>query len=291
MDGDIPMEAKNELSASGLIYKEAEGRRLSLIFLPPLNKLYDRAPVYLIIPGGGWHEESKESMLEFSAASVMSLRKKGFAAVSIDYRVSSESGVGIEEIISDCFDAARYLSHNREKLEIDTFRIAVSGHSAGGHLALMLAYAPQDIFRKGSVLTDRFKVIVAAPLSAPTILYDKDMEQTLNIDTGHVLKNEKNGYLSVKASPYTYVTSESPATILCAGTSDRLVFSNSSELLYKKLSDYGVKCRLVLSKCGGHCFEQMHESIKPDPSHEDIQKLISDFIIENIYKEVRYGKD
>ena len=94
-----------------LIYKSVKNKDIALTFLPPLNAIYEYAPVYFIIPGGGWHNETRESMLDFSTSSVLQLRKNGFAAAAIDYRVSKEVGIGIEEIISDCFDAARYISH------------------------------------------------------------------------------------------------------------------------------------------------------------------------------------
>ena len=274
----IPEDSRERI----LIYKSVGDRNIELSFLPPLVNVYEYAPVYFIISGGGWHFESKDSMLDFSAKSVEILRKNGFAAVSIDYRVSTEEGVGIEEIISDCFDAARYISHYSETLKIDPQKFVVSGHSAGGHLALMLAYAPHDMFRSGSVYEDDFKVITAAPLSAPTILYDHADEKTLNINLEQIFKNDTTGLLPKKASPYTYVSSGSPRTILCAGTSDRLVFCNSSELLYKNLTDNGVECEIILSLGGGHCFEQMHEGFVPLPGREEIQQIIADFILDGI---------
>lgn len=265
-----------------LIYKSVGKREIMLTFLPPINALYESAPVYFIIPGGGWYSESRESMLDFSASSVEALRRNGFAAVSIDYRVAAEDGIGIEETISDCFDAARYISHFARALKINPDKLVVSGHSAGGHLALMLAYAPHDMFRKDSALTDDFTVVLAAPLSAPTILYRDDVEQTLNFNDEPAFKNDNSLIFKKKVSPYTYVSSESPATILCSGTSDRAVFSNSSELLYRRLKENGVKSKLVLSVCGGHCFEQMHDGIVPSPSREEIQQIITEFILNNI---------
>lgn len=41
--------------------------------------------MYFIIPGGGWHIEDRQSMIDFSIQSVEGLRDKGFAVVSIDY--------------------------------------------------------------------------------------------------------------------------------------------------------------------------------------------------------------
>ncbi len=278
MGFDIPVNNDEQI----LIYKTAGSRKIALTFLPPVNSVYEYAPVYIIIPGGGWHTESRDDMLDFSKVSVQILRESGFAAVSIDYRVSDEDGIAMEEIISDCFDAARYISHFREVLKIDSDKFVVSGHSAGGHLCLMLAYAPHDMFTKDSVLCDEFSVVSAAPISAPTILYNTDPEPTIGINIDGAFKGCDTDTMRKKTSPYNYVSPKAPATILCTGTSDRVVYSNSSELLYKRLIENNAVSKLVLSVGGGHCFEQMHDGIVPSPSRDEIQEIIAEFIKNNV---------
>lgn len=264
-----------------LIYKETKEKRIELTFLPPTKKLYDRAPVYFIIPGGGWHTENRQSMIELSQISVDALREKGFAAVAPDYRVFLD-GTHIEEAISDCFDAARYIAHFADKFQIDKNRFVLSGHSSGGHLALMLAYAPQNIFKKDSVLDDNFGVKAVMPMSPPTILYEDGMPITHNLrDISDVFTDES---LSQKrrVSPYDYVTPKCPPTLLSAGTSDRIVFCNSSELLFEKLQENNVQSELILSVGGWHCFEKIHKNIIPVPSMQDIQNKMVEFALEHI---------
>ena len=57
-----------------LVYKVIGDRRIELTFLPPYKKKYDKAPLYFIIPGGGWHMEKREDMINFSLRSVEKLR-------------------------------------------------------------------------------------------------------------------------------------------------------------------------------------------------------------------------
>ena len=85
-----------------------------------------------------------------------------------------------------------------------------------------------------------------------------------------------------KFSPYNYVNRDCPPTFLSAGTSDWLVFSNSSEVLYDKLKENNVKCELVLSVCGGHCFEKVHKLIEPNKGMDDIQEDIANFVLKYI---------
>lgn len=250
-----------------LIYKNTPQRDLMLTFLPPAKKKWEKAPVYFIIPGGGWHTSIRQSMIDFSAISVNALREEGFAVVAIDYRVVKE-GVVWDEIVGDCFDAVRYISHFADTLEIDKKKFVMSGHSAGGHLALMLSYVDEKAFP--GELSDNFEVKAVLAMSAPTILFD---------NSTHNLHSSVEDFLGGldkeimrKASPITYVSQDVPATLLIAGTSDNLVFSSSSEKLYEKLLEYGVDTELILSVGGGHCYEKMDETIVPTVSMEEIQR-------------------
>lgn len=274
---DIPKGKVKE----NLVYKNTPQRDLMLTFLPPTQRKYKKAPVYFIIPGGGWHIEDRQSMIDFSIKSVDTLRREGFAVVSIDYRVCGE-GVVMSEIITDCFDATRYIAHFADTLEIDIDNFCFSGHSAGGHLALMLSYAPQDCFKSDYEFDDRFVVRAVAVMSAPTILYDdstNNLRDLCDVFKGCDTKEEKE-----KMSPIYHVTSECPPTLLCAGTSDYLVFANSSERIFEKLTEYNVPCELKLSIGGWHSFEKIHNTIEPSITMEEMQSSITDFILQYVEK-------
>ena len=268
----------NEQGRAELTYKTTPQRDLQLTFLPPICKKYNKAPIYFIIPGGGWHVETRQSMIDFSSQSVEMLRAEGFAVVSIDYRVRPE-GVVMREILADCFDAARYVAHFADELGVDKDCFVTSGHSAGAHLALMLAYAPQDAFQDGCEFTDAFKVKATAVMSAPTALQDNSTNNLRNLKDLFV--GEPQGEMA-RTSPITYVTDACPPTFLSAGTSDYLVFANSSEMLYEKLVACGVKCELLLSIGGGHCFEQIHGWVQPSVAMSEVQEKLVQFIRANI---------
>jgi acetyl esterase/lipase len=262
-------------NAAELIYKRTPSRNLKLTFLPPKKIRYDKAPVYFLIPGGGWHVEDRQSMIDFSLHSVEALRNEGFAVVSIDYRVYKE-GVVMREIIADCFDAARYVSHFAETLKIDKDSFITSGHSAGAHLALMLSYAPNEDFQDNYVFTDTFKVKVAAVMSPPTMLHDPSTNSLRDLDDLFI--GEQNGEKE-RTSPITYVTTYSPPTLLIAGTCDYLVFATSAEKLYQKLFDCGVKSKLLLARGAGHSFEKIYDSIEPSITMQDVQEEIIRFVL------------
>ena len=58
-------------------------------------------------------------------------------------------------VISDAMDAGRYLAHFANELGIDARRIVTSGHSAGGHLALMMALASPRRLCRGHAVSER----------------------------------------------------------------------------------------------------------------------------------------
>ena len=277
---DIPKGSEN----ADLVYKAVGERKISLTFMPPAIKKYEKAPVYLMIPGGGWEVSERQAMIDILAGSHERLRKEGFAVISIDYRTVKEEDIVIRDVVTDCFDAARYLAHFADILQIDPEKFYITGHSAGGHLALMLSYAPQNIFRFENSFEDTFNVKVSAPLSPPVNLYKK--ETTLGTDFICLIDNRFkscNTDEERKAmSPDTYVTPDTPPTILCAGTSDWLVFSSASEELYELLLQNHVEAELVLSVGGGHLFERIHKSFRQSLDMEDIMIRVSDFILKHI---------
>lgn len=264
------------------IYKEIGDRKLSLYIMEPTVKKFDKSPICVFIPGGGWKVSNGKGMLGFSKRIVDKVLSEGCTAVGIEYRIVTEENVGIFEVISDCFDAVRYLIHNADELGLDKDRISTTGHSAGGHLALMLAYANGSDFMVDSTLNDEFKVNVTANISPVTILYTEDVKQTLAFPVNSLFR--KNDTLEQRqlASPITYVTESTPPTLLAAGTSDYLVFPRSSELLYEKLQEKGVISELILSLAAGHVIEKMHEQFEVGVSMAEIQEKCAKFILERI---------
>ncbi|MBE7011943.1 MAG: alpha/beta hydrolase [Ruminococcaceae bacterium] len=271
---DIP---KNNMD-NEYIFKDTAQRQLKLTFLPPLCEKYEKAPVYFLIPGGGWHMEVRADMIDFSRESVEEMRKDGFAVVATDYRVCGE-GVVMQEIIEDCFDAVKYITHYAETLKVDSSKIITSGHSAGGHLALMLAYAPKDMFKSDYEFDDDFEICGCVAFSPPAVLYGPGVHSLGDINevfVGCFTEEELE-----RTSPITYVNANCPPTFLATGTSDYIVYSLSSEKIYDKLIEAGVQAKFVLSVGGGHMYEQINKSVIPDLSREDIQYKAVEFMKDN----------
>lgn len=276
MSYDIPTHSGEQQ----LVYKRVGERAIPLIFLPPTQVKYDRAPVYLIITGGGWHEGSARGMIGFSRYSVEALRARGWAVASIEYRLTPE-GAAIDDIISDCMDAGRYLRRFERELGIDMSRVYVSGHSAGAHLALMVSHAPHAHFVANSpfdAAADDFTVVGCAPMSPITYLYALDRASPVNFDFDRLFKDSVYDLEAAhRASPLDYITPDAPPTLISCGTHDTLVYPDNSTRFYDRCRALGAPCDIICSERGGHCFESMVAGEPSAPDMSEVQRRLVEF--------------
>ena len=259
------------------VYKVTPQRDLQLTFVPPNKAVYDKAPLYFVLPGGGWYVEERLGMMNYAKVSVGALLDQGFAVVAADYRVTPE-GVFVADIIEDCLDALRYCAHHADEWGIDRNKFFISGHSAGAHLALMTGMI-KDAFRSENSYTDDYTVCGIAPMSPITDLAD---DGAMRFDHGYLFADPTDESEKARVSPITYACASTPDTLLIAGTSDYHVLPRHSEKLFDKLTEQGANTRLMYSIAGGHGFEAMHYGVEPQPGMEGVQEEIVKFILERV---------
>lgn len=261
------------------VYKSTPQRELELTYLPPANKVYDKDPLYFVLPGGGWYVEERLGMLNYARVSVNALLEAGFAVVTTDYRVTQE-GVFLPDIVTDCFDALRFVARHADEWGIDRDNFFISGHSAGAHLALMIGMSKGDSFRTPQSYSDPYTVRGIAPMSPITDLTD---EQAMWFDHGYLFPEGGDTEAErLRVSPISYVSADTPDTLLIAGTSDYHVLPRHSEKLFDKLTEAGANTRLLYSIAGGHGFEPMHYGVEPVPGMPGVQEEITKFVLERM---------
>lgn len=91
------------------------------------------APLFFFIHGGYWRRLDK-SFFSFLAEPVV---RAGGAAAIVNYPLAP--GASIDEIVAAVRGAFEWVAHNAARANADPHRIVAGGHSAGGHLAGMLA--------------------------------------------------------------------------------------------------------------------------------------------------------
>lgn len=113
-------------STLDLAYGDAPRHRLDLFHAPT-----PRGTV-VFIHGGYWRSLDK-SFFSFLAEPLVNV---GLSVAAINYRLCPE--VGIPDVVDDCRQAIRWLLVHGAEFGMPLARIALAGHSAGGHLVSML---------------------------------------------------------------------------------------------------------------------------------------------------------
>jgi acetyl esterase/lipase len=111
--------------------KEPDSRQTLDLFVPPGTGPF---PLIVWIHGGGWHGGGKENS---GISLAKSFLPKGFALAAIDYRYVQDGSFPAQ--IDDCNAALIWLRKNAAQYHLDPAHVGVAGHSAGAHLAALMA--------------------------------------------------------------------------------------------------------------------------------------------------------
>lgn len=130
----VKAENKNISVTENIAYRTDVGESTTLdLALPNFGPQSDR-PAIIIIHGGGWNAGSKDDMVY--RALMIDYALKGYVVANVNYRLTREAPM--PACIEDVRCAVRWMKENAQNLGIDPNRIGSFGHSAGGHLSLML---------------------------------------------------------------------------------------------------------------------------------------------------------
>ncbi|MFP4500779.1 MAG: alpha/beta hydrolase fold domain-containing protein [Candidatus Hydrogenedentota bacterium] len=202
----------------------------------PLLDLYypanieEPAPGLIFIHGGSWSSGGKTDYKLYTTH----FAKLGYVTASISYRLKGEAKY--PAAIEDAKCAVRWMRAHAEQLHVDPERIAVIGGSAGGHLSMLVGYAPEaaqwnDVGGYAGVSSEVAAVVDLygpADLTAP-IAQDNETV-TSYLDATFAANPER----FTEASPLTYVDPGDPITLVIHGTTDQVVPVEQSDRLVEK---------------------------------------------------------
>jgi acetyl esterase/lipase len=147
----------------------------------------EKTPVVFLFHGGGWVIGKKEDMSLFEDV----FFKKGFAVVSVNYRLAN-SLVHYNEINTDIIASVNYIDSHLKEYHISNRKYSMLGFSACAQLAMLYAYKSNNI-----------KAVVS--IAGPNNLYNPFYQQ---------------GYITTSIESYTGYTygTNSPALIILLAT-------------------------------------------------------------------------
>ncbi|RZJ03260.1 MAG: alpha/beta hydrolase [Brevundimonas sp.] len=121
-------------SADHRIAYGADPLQFGELWLPKSGR---RHPVIVLIHGGCWRADLPGTeLMDYMAAD---LRDRGYAVWNLEYRRIGHPGGGYPGTFQDIAAGIDHLRALAPQHGLDLGRVAVSGHSAGGHLALWAA--------------------------------------------------------------------------------------------------------------------------------------------------------
>ena len=221
------------------------------LYLPARDQTGTSAAVVLVY-GGSWRSSDKTQQRVYGLA----LAKAGFVCLATDYRWSTEAKWPAQ--MDDVRTAVRWLRAHTTEFNIDPARIAVSGNSSGGHLALMVATVDE-----GSSLASRRNaawgeyssdVSAVCAFYPPTNLYGLDDESNddsvITLLGADATKDDHE-----KASPITFASGNFPPVLLLSGSDDERVPIAHTYELHKALAKAGNTVELHVFAGQGHAFD------------------------------------
>lgn len=126
---------------SDIVYREGASKSWVLDLAEPMNFGGDGLrPAIVIVHGGGWRAGSKHHMVYRDL--LIDYALQGYVTISVGYRFDQEAA--FPACIEDVKCAVRWLKAHAKELRVDPERIGSYGHSAGGHLSLMLGVSSEN---------------------------------------------------------------------------------------------------------------------------------------------------
>jgi len=208
------------------------------LYLPATPRADGKAVIFFY--GGSWDSGAKGDYLFVAQA----LASRGITTIIPDYRLYPD--VRFPSFLEDAAQATRWAGER-----VGLPKLFVMGHSAGAHIALMLAANTPYLAQAG---VDRLKVAAAIGLSGPYDFLPLKSARLIDIF---------GGADRPEIEAITFATAPLPPALLLHGTADTTVYPRNSENLAAAWRRAGAPVELKLY---------------PDVGHIDIVAAFSDLL-------------
>jgi acetyl esterase/lipase len=213
-------------------YGEHELQRLD-VYRP--KAVEPGAPLVIYFYGGGWRKGSKDEF-EFVASS---LTRAGLVVAIPDYRRFPE--VRFPDYVDDGARAAASAIARAGEFGADGRKVYLMGHSAGAQIAALLAYDRRYLRAAG----------IAEPVIAGFIGLSGPYDFLPLTEDNYLLEVFPEASRP-QSQAISFVTADSPPTLLIHGGDDDIVEPGNSERLAARLRSYGVPVTLRNYSSVGH---------------------------------------
>jgi acetyl esterase/lipase len=251
-----------------VIYGRKAGLALTMDVFAPKEKANGLGIICIV--SGGWRSHPAAIRPEM----YYSLLEHGYTAFAVVH--GTQPKFTVPEILEDVHRAVRFVRYHAKDYHIDPDRLGITGGSAGGHLALMIATAGADGDPRAKDPVDRVssRVRAAACFFPPTdflnwgksgaILDTRTMDARFRAAMDfteldgrdrvyqRITDEKKVQDVLRRISPVTHVTPDDAPTLIIHGDKDQLVPLQQSEEMVARLKEAGVPAKLIVKRGCGH---------------------------------------
>ena len=216
-------------------------------------------PVVVYVHGGGWTTGDRNNLLYRTK----SLAQEGCVSVTVEYDLSSKDRHLADSTELQVTKALAWVALHAAEYGGDIDKLFLIGDSAGGQLALDLAYKINGgvyTMADGVTLPTVKGVCGLYPVADPVGFYHNDdpllgagVKNMCVCYVGATPEEDPAGYQEI--TPANFITAATPPTLLILGKADTAVPTKGSHDLYQALLDNGTPARLVEIPYTNHAFD------------------------------------
>lgn len=246
------------------IYLKSDGAAFTMDVFKP--KTGNGAAVIVLI-SGGWVSRHENFNLELAE----DLTAKGYTCIEVIH--GAQPRYKVSEIANQIQRAVRFTKANAPIWGFDATRLGITGGSAGGHLSLLVANHPDAGKPDSQDPVDRFSssVRAAAVFFPPTDFQHWFADGTPAFKNPLMVASFGKAFVSdpaktsdedfskvaVDLSPVTYLSKQTPPTMIVHGEKDPLVPLSQSYNYKAHLEALSIPTRLVVVPGKGHGWPDM----------------------------------
>ena len=235
--------------ATSHVFRNVEGISLRLFVFAPTTsptRRTARRPAVILFYGGGWLFGHPDQF----APQAGYLAKRGAVAILPDYRAYCRAHTPVTGQMDDAAAAVIWVRSHAAELDVDPKRIAVSGGSSGGHLAVSTAvFAQSATTAGGATISSKPNLLV---LFYPCLDLTSEFEKS---------SADAFGGHGKDVSPLYHIGAGLPPTVIFQGTKDPLY--PEAKAYCAEARRRGDACRFVEVRDAQHGF-----FVRPGPAYD-----------------------
>jgi len=262
-------------------YASVDGEDLKMDVWRPDNQQQASNAAMIYVYGGGFSSGTREQWAPY----FQHLTSLGITVFSMDYRLSTPTDPSWQKAAGDVKCAVGWVHANADTYGIDDSRIAISGGSAGGNLAMMAAYSAGSDAVSSSCGTADSSVRAVVDFYGPP-----DLAELYTGTPSAAVADSLEQYLGTTPaenpdrysllSPETYVTEDAPPTLIIQGTRDTGVQSSLSVDLAARLDEAGVTNQLLLLPATEHGFDAVYGGFANQIAEARVERFLQQYLVD-----------